>query len=156
MNKSHVDMNLCLALLSRRTAASVVLLAAPAVWLGRRATAQPLVRRATPAQTEGPFYPTRLPADSDFDLLRNGTLDHTGGQPVWVTGTVTDIWAATRCAARRSRSGNTTKPATIPATATEQRALFRGSAGAPSMPTAVSAFARCGLPHTRAARRTSM
>ncbi|RSZ35666.1 intradiol ring-cleavage dioxygenase [Variovorax beijingensis] len=62
----------------------------PALWLGARA--QPAASRlATPSQTEGPFYPVRLPQDSDNDLLRNGTLDHRGGQPAWVDGTVTDL-----------------------------------------------------------------
>jgi protocatechuate 3,4-dioxygenase beta subunit len=49
------------------------------------------VRRATPAQTEGPFYPVALPADPDADLLRNGRLQYTRGDPAWVEGTVTDL-----------------------------------------------------------------
>ena len=62
----------------------------PALWLGARA--QPAASRlATPSQTEGPFYPVRLPQDSDGDLLRNGALDYRGGQPAWVDGTVTDL-----------------------------------------------------------------
>lgn len=44
----------------------------------------------TPRQTEGPFYPVSLPADSDGDLLRNGALRYGQGQPVWVEGRVTD------------------------------------------------------------------
>lgn len=44
----------------------------------------------TPSQTEGPFYPVALPADSDFDLLRQGTVAYGKGQPVWLTGRVTD------------------------------------------------------------------
>ncbi len=44
-------------------------LAAPAVW--RSAIAQTR-QRPTPAQTEGPFYPVELPADSDADLLVQG------------------------------------------------------------------------------------
>ena len=75
--------------LPRRTVAAA-LVAMPALWLGARA--QPAASRlATPSQTEGPFYPVRLPQDSDNDLLRNGTLDHRGGQPAWVDGTVTDL-----------------------------------------------------------------
>ena len=51
-----------------RRAVLAALVAAPALWLGPRAQpAAPL--RATPAQTEGPFYPLELPADSDFDLF---------------------------------------------------------------------------------------
>jgi protocatechuate 3,4-dioxygenase, beta subunit len=77
------------ALLNRRkmTAAMIGL---PAVWTGLQA--QPAApRRATPAQTEGPFYPVSIPKDSDFDLLRNGTVAYTKGQPAWVEGSVTDL-----------------------------------------------------------------
>ncbi len=74
---------------SRRTLAAA-LVAAPALWLGARA--QPTApRRATPAQTEGPFYPLQLPPDSDHNLLRNGTLDYRSGRPAWVEGTVADL-----------------------------------------------------------------
>jgi protocatechuate 3,4-dioxygenase, beta subunit len=73
----------------RRTLAAA-LVAAPALWLGPRA--QPLpVRRATPSQTEGPFYPIELPKDSDYDLLQNGALAYSRGQPSWVEGVVTDL-----------------------------------------------------------------
>jgi len=75
--------------LSRRTVAAA-LVALPACWTGVRA--QPAAqRRATPAQTEGPFYPVALPADSDADLLRNGSLQYTRGEPAWVEGVVTDL-----------------------------------------------------------------
>lgn len=72
-----------------RTVAAA-LLAAPALWGSARAQA-PAERRATPGQTEGPFYPLELPRDSDHDLLRNGTLAYGQGQPAWVEGTVTDL-----------------------------------------------------------------
>jgi len=55
-----------------------------------RARAQAPSRRLTPAQTEGPFYPVTLPADSDADLLANGALRYARGQPAWVEGTVSD------------------------------------------------------------------
>lgn len=75
--------------LPRRTVAAA-LVAAPALWLGARA--QPAAARiATPSQTEGPFYPVRLPDDTDHDLLRNGQRSYRGGQPAWVEGTVTDL-----------------------------------------------------------------
>ena len=48
-------------------------------------------RHATPAQTEGPFYPVTEPKDADYDLLKNGTLAYTKGQPAWVQGVVTDL-----------------------------------------------------------------
>lgn len=74
---------------NRRTAAAA-LVALPVAWTGLRA--QPAAaRQPTPSQTEGPFYPVSLPKDSDFDLLRNGTLDYGRGQPAWVEGSVTDL-----------------------------------------------------------------
>jgi protocatechuate 3,4-dioxygenase beta subunit len=77
------------SLLNRRAAAAA-LVALPVYWTGARAQpAQP--RRATPSQTEGPFYPVSLPKDADADLLRNGTLEYRGGQPSWVEGSVTDL-----------------------------------------------------------------
>lgn len=77
------------SLLTRRTAAAA-LVAFPACWTGVRA--QPATaRRATPAQTEGPFYPVQLPRDADADLLRNGTIDYRQGQPATVDGVVTDL-----------------------------------------------------------------
>lgn len=75
--------------LSRRHAAAA-LVALPFCWTGARA--QPAApRRATPAQTEGPFYPVQLPADADADLLRNGARSYGRGQPASVDGTVTDL-----------------------------------------------------------------
>jgi len=77
------------SLLNRRTAAAA-LVAMPMVWTGLRAQPAP-GRRPTPAQTEGPFYPVSLPKDTDFDLLHNGSLSYTKGQPAWVEGNVTDL-----------------------------------------------------------------
>jgi protocatechuate 3,4-dioxygenase, beta subunit len=79
----------CAPNLGRRSLSAAIVVA-PALWLGARAQ-QPAARRATPSQTEGPFYPVDLPKDSDFDLLRNGTLDYGRGQPSWVEGVVTDL-----------------------------------------------------------------
>jgi len=62
-------------------------LAAPVFIRNARALA---TRRPTPAQTEGPFYPVTLPADTDFDLLMQGDLHYSKGQPVALTGTVID------------------------------------------------------------------
>jgi protocatechuate 3,4-dioxygenase beta subunit len=73
-----------------RRAVSAALLALPSLWVGPRARAQAL-RRPTPQQSEGPFYPLALPADSDFDLLRNGGLAYGQGQPGWVQGVVSDL-----------------------------------------------------------------
>ena len=74
----------------RRQLIAVALVGMPALWLGARAQPAP-VRRATPAQTEGPFYPVDFPKDSDFDLLRNGNLTYPVGQPAWLEGSVSDL-----------------------------------------------------------------
>lgn len=70
-----------------------VLLAAGAALVATslRVPAQATTRRPTPAQTEGPFYPVALPADSDTDLLANGSLRYTRGQPAWIDGSVVDV-----------------------------------------------------------------
>lgn len=64
------------------------LVAAPALLV------QPAAAQArampTPRQTEGPYYPMNIPADSDGDLLRNGMLRYPQGEAVWVEGRVTD------------------------------------------------------------------
>lgn len=75
-------------LIQRRTAAAA-LVALPFCWRSAHAQQAAPLRR-TPRQTEGPFYPVELPKDSDFDLLRNGTLQYTRGQPTWVDGQVLD------------------------------------------------------------------
>lgn len=74
--------------LLRQGAGLMVATSAPA-WLGA-AWAQDRPLRPTPSQSEGPFYPVALPADSDFDLLRNGSATYTPRQTAWVSGTVTD------------------------------------------------------------------
>jgi len=76
--------------LPNRRVAAAAIVAAPMVWTGLRAQPAPM-RRATPSQTEGPFYPVSLPKDSDFDLLHNGTQNYTRGRPAWVEGSVTDL-----------------------------------------------------------------
>jgi protocatechuate 3,4-dioxygenase beta subunit len=48
-------------------------------------------KRPTPAQTEGPFYPVRIPRDADFDLLKNGALSYAAGRAAWVEGVVSDL-----------------------------------------------------------------
>lgn len=71
-----------------RSAGLVAATAAPAWLTPALAQGQPL--RPTPSQTEGPYYPVALPADTDGDLLRNGTARYAKGQAAWITGTVTD------------------------------------------------------------------
>ena len=76
--------------IQRRTVSAAALIAMPALWLGVRA--QPAhKRRATPAQTEGPYYPVTFPKDVDYDLLRNGALNYTQGKSAWVVGSVIDL-----------------------------------------------------------------
>ena len=74
----------------RRQLLAAALVGMPALWLGARAQPAP-VRRATPAQTEGPFYPVDFPKDTDFDLLRNGNLTYPEGQAAWLEGSVSDL-----------------------------------------------------------------
>lgn len=83
--------------LSRRTlltSAVTVLAASTAPSWFSTAQAQGRTLRATPDQTEGPFYPVALPPDSDFDLLRNGATSYSRGQPAWLEGTVVDTAGA--------------------------------------------------------------
>ena len=68
-------------------------LAAPA-WLPTPLLAATGPRRLTPAQTEGPYYPVTLPADTDFDLLRQGGAAYAKGQPCWLQGQVSDAAGA--------------------------------------------------------------
>jgi protocatechuate 3,4-dioxygenase, beta subunit len=73
---------------SLRLVATAALVAMPAMRL--RAALPGGTRRTTPVQTEGPFYPVKLPADSDADLLANGNLHYGKGQAAWVEGTLSD------------------------------------------------------------------
>ncbi len=59
--------------------------------LSLRAQGAPKSLTLTPSQTEGPFYPLRLPRDADADLLRHGSLDYRLGQPTWLAGQVLDL-----------------------------------------------------------------
>jgi len=66
-----------------RLAMGAVLFAAP----GAFAEALTL----TPQQTEGPFYPTRLPLDTDNDLLiLNDSLTPAVGEVTWLSGRILD------------------------------------------------------------------
>lgn len=49
-------------------------------------------RARTPAQTEGPFYPTTMPSDTDNDLvLVRGSATRAQGTVAHVTGRLTDV-----------------------------------------------------------------
>jgi protocatechuate 3,4-dioxygenase beta subunit len=75
-----------------RSAGLLATTAAPA-WL-TPAIAQGSALQPTPSQSEGPFYPVTLPADRDFDLLRNGAVRYAKGEAAWVEGTVVDTRGA--------------------------------------------------------------
>jgi protocatechuate 3,4-dioxygenase, beta subunit len=69
-------------------ASSAVALASP-FWTVRGAYAEELTR--TPAQTEGPFYPNKLPLDTDNDLLViNDGITPGVGEITHLTGKVLD------------------------------------------------------------------
>lgn len=68
--------------------AAAVALAAPVVWRGALAQGR---LRPTPSQTEGPFYPVALPADSDGDLLVQGARRYAKCQAAHLEGTLTDV-----------------------------------------------------------------
>jgi protocatechuate 3,4-dioxygenase beta subunit len=74
----------------RRQLLAAALVGMPALWLGARAQPAP-ARRATPSQSEGPFYPVDFPKDVDYDLLRNGSLTYPVGQAAWLEGSVSDL-----------------------------------------------------------------
>ena len=71
----------------RRAIGWVAALAAPVFIPDLRAQEK---LRATPAQTEGPYYPPVLPADSDSDLLVQGPVRYGQGIATRLAGTVVD------------------------------------------------------------------
>jgi protocatechuate 3,4-dioxygenase beta subunit len=79
--------NLCTP--SRRLFLASAAAAVP-FWTVRGAFAEELTR--TPAQTEGPFYPNKLPLDTDNDLLViNESITPAVGQVTHLTGKVLDL-----------------------------------------------------------------
>ncbi|HEY6981363.1 protocatechuate 3,4-dioxygenase [Reyranella sp.] len=73
------------------TSRRALIAAAAATWLPLRPTlATTLV--ATPAQTEGPFYPTSFPADMDNDLVQvRGQASQAMGTVLHLQGRVLDL-----------------------------------------------------------------
>jgi protocatechuate 3,4-dioxygenase beta subunit len=62
---------------------------ATALFSVRGAFAEELIR--TPSQTEGPFYPDKLPLDTDNDLLTiNDSITPAVGEVTWLSGRVLD------------------------------------------------------------------
>jgi protocatechuate 3,4-dioxygenase, beta subunit len=58
-------------------------------WAARAQAQQRLL--PTPGQTEGPFYPVEIPADSDRDLLVNGSRTYTPAHRTKLSGSVVDV-----------------------------------------------------------------
>src|SRR5687767_2132465 len=73
----------------KTTAIAAAGIAAPAVWSVRGAFAEALA--LTPKQTEGPFYPNKLPLDTDNDLLIvNDGITPAVGEITHLTGRILD------------------------------------------------------------------
>ena len=78
--------------LPRRLDWSLATLATLATLVASIAIAGPLAAlEPTPAQTEGPYYPTRRPAESDADLTRVGNGPVAIGQVLQLKGRVVDV-----------------------------------------------------------------
>src|SRR5687767_11619368 len=74
---------------TRRTFVRRASLAALASWTIPGAFAEALMR--TPRQTEGPFYPDKLPLDTDNDLLIiNDAITPSIGEVTWLSGRILD------------------------------------------------------------------
>jgi protocatechuate 3,4-dioxygenase beta subunit len=106
---------------TRRTFVRRASLAALAAWTIPGAFAEELIR--TPRQTEGPFYPDKLPLDTDNDLLIvNDAITPAIGEVTWLSGRVlgahgeplrnvtVEIWQVDKNVAYlHSRTGNREK-----------------------------------------------
>ena len=69
----------------------------------------------TPRLTEGPFYPDKLPLDTDNDLIIiNDDITPAVGEITHLTGRVLDAERRARSATPRSRSGSATRNAGLP------------------------------------------
>ncbi len=87
MNSFHFDSDRRLFLNS--LALSAAGLALPCLFAAPGAFAEELTR--TPKQTEGPFYPDKLPLDTDNDLLIvNDTITQAVGEVTHLTGRILD------------------------------------------------------------------
>lgn len=82
-------MNVEFPYISRRKFLKVTALGVSALWIPG-AFAEELIR--TPQQTEGPFYPNRLPLDTDNDLLIiNDAVTPAVGEITHVSGRILDL-----------------------------------------------------------------
>ncbi|HTO47614.1 MAG TPA: protocatechuate 3,4-dioxygenase [Burkholderiales bacterium] len=80
------------ARVARRELLAAALAGTALAGLPWRAGAQGAARIPTPRQTEGPFYPDRLPADDDNDLVAvKGQNGIARGEILLLAGTVTDL-----------------------------------------------------------------
>ena len=152
MNRSHAS-------LSRRgfLGGSIALgLGASAFSTARGAFAEELAR--TPSLTEGPFYPPKLPLDTDNDLLIvNDAITQAVGEVTHLTGRILERRPASRSSTRPSKSGSATPRASIsprvPTAAATTRTSRASAGSSPARPanTTSAPSSRCPI---RAARRT--
>jgi protocatechuate 3,4-dioxygenase beta subunit len=68
-----------------------IFLGAPAALVAGRPAFAAGALRPTPAQTEGPFYPDRMPAETDPDLVHVGRRAMAGGELLDLKGAVLDV-----------------------------------------------------------------
>jgi protocatechuate 3,4-dioxygenase beta subunit len=86
---SHFDLTSSRRVFLGRVAAGAAAVVAPGALFARGAFADELVR--TPAQTEGPFYPDKLPLDTDNDLLViNDDITPAVGEVTYLSGKILD------------------------------------------------------------------
>ncbi len=118
--------------LSVLTAASVAL---PVLLLHPAIAQTPAMRRATPSQTEGPFYPDQQLQDADADLLKNGTVNYSGGQSAWVSGVVSDL------------SGKPVSGAVVEIWQCDTQGTYRHSRSSGNSPMAFQGFGKVQVGH---------
>lgn len=82
------------SLISRRSALRLSMISATRIAMPALCLSPALAqtsRRLTPSQTEGPFYPDQQLQDADADLLKNGSINYSGGQSAWLSGVISDL-----------------------------------------------------------------
>ena len=115
----------------------------------------------TPRQTEGPFYPNKLPLDTDNDLIViNDGITPAVGEITHLTGRILDAKGDAGPQRASSRSGSATPTASTCTPGSERRRqaatrTSRASAGSSPARPASTTSARSSRCPTPAARRTS-
>ena len=130
----------------------------PARILERPRRVRRSAHRSRRAQTEGPFYPDRLPLDTDNDLLDRQRRHHAGGRRDHAPHRPHPRRrTAIRSAMRSSKSGRSTATAstcTPPTRTPSATPTSRASAASSPAPAASTTSARSSRCPTPAARRT--